>query len=250
MQFSPEVIEAIFAHGKAVYPRESCGMVVRTAEGERYMPCRNDAAGNLALGCFVMNEEDQKAAEDLGEVLAIAHSHPNASADPSDADRVMCSKSEVPWIIVGVPSGVVRFLEPSEKGLPLVGRTFHHGVVDCYSLVRDYYKEKLDLELSNYRRTDDWWLRGENLYVRNFQKEGFAVVAHDGKSVVPQPHDVILMQIRSDQLNHAAVMDPDRPGHILHHLHGQLSRHDVWGGIWARHTGLILRHQSLMTNEH
>lgn len=244
MQFNPQVIEAIFDHGKQCFPYESCGVVILENGVQTYVPCRNKAEGELGLDRFVIHEEDFAAAEERGELLAIAHSHPNASANPTDADILMCERSELPWIIIGVPSGVFRVIEPAGRQLPLVGRQFFHGVVDCYSLIRDYYRIRLGIALPDFGRTDDWWVRGEDLYRLNFESAGFKVVATDG-NFTPNAHDVILMQIRSNQLNHGAVMDSDMPGHILHHLHGQLSRHDVWGGVWARHTGLILRHEAL-----
>lgn len=245
--FEPQVIEAIFVDGKLRFPKEACGVVIETTEGQEYVPCKNEAEGDLALDRFELSPSDYMAAEERGEVIAIAHTHPNSSANPTDADLVMCSRTNVPWIIMSIPSGVHRVIEPSQQGIPLVGRTFHHGVLDCYSLIRDYYEQRVGIVLPEFERDDRWWSKGANLYVENFEFAGFVKVASDG-SGVPAPHDVVLMQIRSDRLNHGAVMDAEKPGHILHHLYGQLSRHDVWGGVWARHTGLVLRHKELMND--
>lgn len=245
MRLDQGVFDAILEDAKARYPNECCGVVISTAEGQRYIPCTNIAPANEATMRFEICPRDYAAAEDDGDVLAIVHSHPNASANPTDADIAMCERTGLPWVIVGVPSGVFKFIEPTGEKLPLIGRSFHHGILDCYTLIRDYYDQRLGIELPEFDRADGWWEKGENLYVKNFELAGFAVVARDGKAM-PNPHDVILMQIRSNQLNHGAVMDANKPGHIIHHLHGQLSKHDVWGGVWARFTGLILRHKDLL----
>ncbi|MFP3822548.1 C40 family peptidase, partial [Bacillus sp. SIMBA_008] len=73
-------------HAAAEYPRECCGLVIAGADGERYIPCRNTAA--TPSEHFRLPAEDYAAAEDQGRVLALVHSHPNAPAVPSDADKV------------------------------------------------------------------------------------------------------------------------------------------------------------------
>jgi cell wall-associated NlpC family hydrolase len=50
---------------------------------------------------------------------------------------------------------------------PLVGRQFAHGVLDCYSLVRDFHARELGIPLSEYERQDDWWSHGQDLYSLN-----------------------------------------------------------------------------------
>ncbi|KLB50036.1 Mov34/MPN/PAD-1 family protein, partial [Xanthomonas euvesicatoria] len=87
--------------------------------------------------------EDYAAAEDAGQIVALVHSHPNASAHASDADKAMCEASGLTWHIIsvgqvdGVPEcGEVQTIQPSGYVAPLVGRQFAHGVLDCYTLVR------------------------------------------------------------------------------------------------------------------
>lgn len=250
VELTPSLGDAILAHARDDYPREACGLVIDGPGGPRYVRCANIAPADAAKDRFVMCPSDWAAAEDQGTVLAVVHSHPDASAHPTDADRVMMERTGVPWIIVGYPSGVVTQTEPTGAPLPLVGRVFHHGVVDCWTLVRDYYAVRLGIELPDYERADGWWERqangapGQDLYVRHLPDAGFVRVG--GVDVAPASHDVILMTVRADQPNHAAVFDGERPGLILHHLYHRLSGHDVWGGYWQRHTAGIYRHRELL----
>lgn len=255
MDISRELGQAIWAHGQACFPRECCGLVIDLAGVATYVPCTNIAPAGTEKDRFVIDPSEWAAAEDRGEILAVVHSHPNASANPSDADRAMCERTGVPWIVIGVPSGVIKQCEPTGQPLPLVGRTFHHGVVDCYTLIRDYYQVRLGIELPDYERDDEWWAKGpdgqpgQDLYERLFSDAGFVCVGQ-ARDLHPQPHDVILIQIRAEQSNHAAIMDSDHPGQILHHLYGRLSGHDVWGGMWRHHSTRLLRHRNLLEVNH
>jgi proteasome lid subunit RPN8/RPN11 len=239
--------DAIRAHAWAAYQesrREACGVVVRQPAGDVYWPVQNVAVGDQAQDAFVMCPHDLAEAEDAGEIVAIVHSHPDGSAHPSHADRVMCRRSGLPWLVISVPGDVILQADPHEPPLDLVGREFHHGVVDCYSLIRDYYQDRLGISLPDFPRADAWWEHGLDLYSDNFASAGFVRVG--GRDVTPAPHDVIIMQVRSDKPNHGAVMDAEQPGMIIHHLWGRPSCRDVWGGYWQQHTAMVLRHQSLM----
>ena len=239
-----DVLPALAAHAQEQQPRECCGMVVRPQGnlGPFYYAARNISPEGTDR--FVIDPADWARAEDLGEIIAIAHSHPNADANPSEADRVMCEQTGLPWLIMGWPSQVATLTLPCGYEAPLIGRSFHHGILDCYTLIQDYYARELGIALPHFERPDDWWTDAPDrpaldLYVSQFEQAGFVRV--DGP---PQPHDGLLMQVRSDRLNHAAVHLGD--GAILHHLHSRASCKDVYGGYWARHTGMIVRHKDVI----
>lgn len=240
-----ETIEAIRAHAADAYPRECCGLVVVIKGRERYAPCTNAAQGTEH---FVLPAEEYAAAEERGEIIAVAHSHPNAPAKPSQADLVSCEASGLPWHIVrvdlidGTPTtGELVTIEPSGYKAPLVGRQFSHGVLDCYQLIVDWYAQERGVTLKQFSRADEWWNDGKSdLYTEGFPQAGFVKLPEGAEM---QPGDVILMQIRAKNgvPNHAAVYLGD--GLMLHHLYGRLSSRDVYGGMWAETTRAILRYQ-------
>ncbi len=159
----------------------------------------------------------------------------------------MCEASGLPWHIVHVSvpddatapvAGEMRTITPEGYEAPLVGRKFYHGVLDCYTLVRDYFKREHGIELVDDVREDDWWHKGQNLYLDNMERMGLRPITGE-----PQPGDVFFMQIRAPVPNHAAVYLGD--GQILHHLYGRLSSRDVYGGYWQEVTTHVLRHKEL-----
>lgn len=252
-------LAAIRAHAIAEYPRECCGLVVSTPAGrERYVRCRNTAPGT---DHFVMAAEDYAAAEDLGQVVALVHSHPDAPATPSAADRVACEASGLPWYIVEVrkgndgivATGEVHSFAPEGYQAPLLGRPFAHGVLDCYSIVRDWYQRARGISLPDFAREDGWWEGDQELYLDHFAEAGFRRL-DDGETL--EPGDVILMQVLSKRTNHAAVYlgaEPlaERPDlypladAMLHHLYGRPSSREVYGGYWREITRLVVRHKDL-----
>lgn len=229
--------QAIRAHAEQEYPRECCGLVIVRRGREKYIPCRN--AGHNQHEHFVIHPEDYAAVEEQGEVMEIVHSHPNIPATPSQADLVGCERSGLAWSILSWPTNHFERITPNGYIAPLAGREFCHGLLDCYSLVKDYYAQVLGLELGQYQREWEWWAKGANLYLDNAFKEGFVRVPNEEM----REHDVLLMQTQSDVPNHAAVYLGD--GLILHHLFSRLSSRDVYGGYWAKVTHSIYRHETL-----
>lgn len=229
------MMDAIFTHALAESPRECCGLLVCAEGVEHYVPCRN--LSDSPHEQFVLCTQDYALAEEQGEITAIVHSHPFASVEASEADRVACEASGLPWLIVNPQTTEFTWIEPCGYQSELIGRPFVYGVHDCYTLVLDYYRRELGITLKHYPRNDQygWWNEGQNLYIERFIESGFVDVEQ------PAPGDVILMQVESPVPNHLAIYLGDDL--MLHHLVRQLSRRDVFGGYWMKHTVKFLRYR-------
>lgn len=238
MKLSKKTVDAIRSHAEKEYPKESCGLVVIKGGKQIYFPCKNLADNQLDH--FIIDPEDYAKAEDMGEIVRVVHSHPNIAPLPSEGDRVSCELSGIPWVIVNWPTGSIHEFEPIGYKPPLIGREFFHGVLDCYSLIRDYYCEKLDIDLPDFEREAQWWMKEKNLYVENFEKAGFIQVP---LSEIKE-HDILLMQVGSPVINHGAIYIGSNQ--IIQHCAGRLSSRDVFGGGWQRATRMLVRHKTLI----
>lgn len=227
------VYDAIRAHAASAYPNESCGVVVVRKGKQVYHPCRNTSS--VPGSQFAIAPEDYADAEDTGTITHIVHSHPNAAAVPSEADRIGCEQTGLPWIIINWPNGDLHEFAPSGYVAPLVGRQYIHGILDCYAIIRDYFAVEHQIAIPDYDREDKWWLKGQNLYAENFAAAGFVEITDGGMEV----GDVLLMQMAAPVINHAAIYLGNN--HILQHCHGRLSSRDVYGGYWQRCTVKTLR---------
>lgn len=224
---TPETRTAIDAHGIQDYPRESCGLIAIVDGAERYFRCRNIGHGTEH---FVMCPQDYADVEERGEIVMVVHSHPNMVAKPSQGDRVACEKSNLPWFIVAVwkePGDLYPRIagdcvfEPTGYQAPLVGRQFFFGILDCYTLIKDWYERERGIILPEFERRDNFWKDGTDLYAQ-YAQVGFVEVT-DGTLEVG---DVIMMQIRAPIANHAGIYLGE--GLILHHMMGQLSSRDPY----------------------
>lgn len=230
-----KIKEEIAAHAAKEYPREACGLLVRIGDVLRYIACRNIAEGK---DNFIIDPKDYAACARMGEIAGVVHSHPDARPEPSQGDLVACEASGLPWHIYAHPLGEWGYCQPSGYEAPLYGRVWTHGILDCYTLIQDWYKREKGIILPDFERNHEWWNRGENIYVENFKKAGFRRIIDQP----PQHGDVLLMQVLAKVPNHGAIyLEGD---FIAHHLYNRLSTLEVWGGYYRKHTTHILRHES------
>lgn len=232
------------AHAIAEYPNESCGVVVVIKRKEKYVPCRNVA--DDPKNDFMIHSQDWADAEETGRITMIIHSHPDSGPHPTESDKLGCENSQLPWCILAVHGDpatperapeVVNSLEftPSGYKAPLRGREFIFGIQDCYTLVQDFYDREMGIQLPDFERKDKFWERGEDLYMDNFAAAGFASIPAPS-----QKGDLILMSIKSEIVNHAAIWLGEID-HMLHHPYEHLSEKTVYGGYWAENTRLFIR---------
>jgi proteasome lid subunit RPN8/RPN11 len=237
-------------HAEKLYPQESCGFLLIVNGREVYYECVNEAAD--PINDFHISHEQFAKAEDLGEMIAVVHSHPNMHAKPSQADMVMCELLGLEWHIVSVlqddvtkkpVSKEIKSFKPSGYVAPYVGRVFSYGVLDCHTLMYDYYLREFGIKLIRPESKNHWWDNGQDLYLENFEAGGFCEVK-DGKL---QKGDVIFMQLRAKKTNHVAVYIGD--GLMLHHVSGRLSSRDVYDGYWQEITRRIGRHKDVRNGQ-
>ena len=213
--------KAMDAHAVEAWPRAVCGAILRTDDGLDYRPVfdiANNSRQHFRLGPDALATHEA----DLGELAAVVYSHP-CSADtesdmllhtPSAAQMREQLRLAVPFgILVCRPERVIDrfwFGDPCPVE-PLLGRPFRHGVWDCYSVVRDWYRLEQDLVLPEFPRDWNWWVHGLDMYSQGFEKVGFQLIDREDAG----PGDAALFRIRARVPNHAAVLEDDE--WLVHH---------------------------------
>ena len=211
---------------------EACGLLNIERGRVKWHPCTNKAEQPWID--FMIDPLDYKQVADRGDIVGVVHSHLGPPI-PSVMDRAACDRLGIPWYIFGENDEWTK-LEPKEESYDLLGRPFVYGVYDCFTIIKDYY-EAQDINIFPYEYEWEFWEKGKNLYIDNFEKEGFEIVT-DGSIKI---HDLVLMALNSDITNHAGIYVGR--GKMLHHAPNRLSCRDNYDGIWKKITRIVVRHE-------
>jgi len=227
--------EAALVHAKDQDPKESCGLLLNIKGKERYFPCRN--LSMTAFQCFIIDPEDYIKADNTGDIIAVVHSHPVTPPVPSQSDKVACEQSGLVWHIVNPKTESWGYLKPTGYKAPILGREWAWGVTDCYTLVRDWYKEKLNINLIDWQRPttlEDF--NKDPMFEKCAEETGFRELNADEKLI---NGDLLFMSIFSNNLNHVAIFID---GDVLHHLADRLSCIEPYSEWLLKCTGKRLRY--------
>lgn len=232
------IVADMLEHAREAGNNEVCGLVVSNGRKQAILRGKNISAEPHKN--FDLDPEVWLRVPDGEDAIGIYHSHPVTTAKPSPADLTSCELTGLPWHIVNPQTEEYVYFEPSGYRAPYTRRPYVHGVLDCYSIIRDWWMWERGVELPNFHRDFEWWEKGQNLYVDNFAAAGFVAVKDQDLEI----GDVLLLQYGAPVPNHAAIyIGVDR---ILHHAQNRLSVEEPYGGIWQRHTTHHLRHVSTL----
>ena len=222
-------------HAKDQDPKESVGLVLNIKGKQRYYPCENLAISGYQE--FILNPEDYVKADNLGDIIAVVHSHPLTPPVPSQADRISCEHSKLPWHIVNPRTEEWGGCKPEGYVPGLLGRPWVWGVTDCWSLVVDWYKQEKNIKLKDYARTmtPDQFLDNP-LFEDYAWRTGFRELRPDESL---EKGDVLLMSIMYPTLNHVGIFLGDM---VLHHLAGRLSCREPYSEWLLKCTGKRYRY--------
>jgi cell wall-associated NlpC family hydrolase len=115
-------------------------------------------------------------------------------------------------------------------------RVYIYGVTDCFTLIRDYFRDNYNIFLpSNIDRSFGWWFMGQNLYTDNFENYGF----RECRDLIKKD-DVLLFRFDQGAPSHSAIYMGD--GMMLHHMLGRFSCVEPYDGVYRMNLVGVLRY--------
>jgi proteasome lid subunit RPN8/RPN11 len=241
--------EIIKVQASGDYPNEICGLIVQKGDELTISPCINSHQ-NKAYN-FSISYNDYLKAESLGKIIAVYHSHTRACEDSRKFSLFDIQQSEnhnLIYVIYHALYDEFYFYYPKQRAIPYLTRDYVFGHIDCFTLIQDYYRNELKIEIPNithpYRYIEDKAAHPENSKIHNILEDfylsnGFKIVTN------LQKHDVILtntLHVKSAIHNMIYLGDEM----VLHHPQKRKSLIEKYNGFMQRHTVCVMRHNSLI----
>lgn len=210
-----EALKEFHMAAVAGFPEEICGLVVK---GE-FILCKNIAKDkNIS---FLLHHKDYAVWTVTNSIGACLHSHTNGDNFPSKEDMKGQLRMGKPWGISVTDGKEIKetFFWGDTLPIPtLLGRSFRHGITDCYALARDWYR-MIGISLPMGPREPEWWNKGQNILDEGFKESGFERLENFNDL---QVGDGLVGHVGVQVNNHCGVYVGN--GCILHHLPNRLSR--------------------------
>lgn len=218
------MIESIKEHFEKEYPREGCGVISVVKGRKQFFPCTNVASD---AEDFVIDSQEYMKLHKTTDIIAIVHSHPDASNEPSSSDIANCNALGMPYYIFSYPSMELNIVQPKTIAKPLIGREYVFGSTDCFEATRDYLREYFQIEVKRREPfEDDWWEKGLDYFTEErFKDYGFESVSE------PKVGDVLLFAVQSPVANHCGVYLGGQT--FYHHAVHRLSCRENLSKMWV-----------------
>lgn len=147
----------IKTHAEENSHEESCGLILE----DSIVRCSNvseNPAAHFAISPFEYLKTSRKE-----KIKAVYHSHISNNGKFSQEDKKMSRGHNVPFVLYHLKSKNFLCFDPKKERIVDIGKKFILGKADCYTLVKDYYKD-LGVEVAGNNDLGTNWLeRNPNL---------------------------------------------------------------------------------------
>ena len=140
-----ETKDFIKRHALSDSPNECCGLIVEESlDSLSAMKCRNVAQNPLHN--FSIDPQDYLKASIKGKIKGTYHSHLEKQ-NFSATDKMNSMAHKMKYILYTIKNDYFSEFDPFKNKVSYLNKPFKIGVNDCFTLVRDYYRNNLKLSL-------------------------------------------------------------------------------------------------------
>lgn len=219
-------------------PNECCGLIATDSDGQ-YIPikCRNDSGDPKSFA--VINPYDYLKVSNKYNIVGMYHSQENDN--PSELDRFTAVEHNIPSIVYGYKNKIFSIISPRFNKYQ--NNRFEINKHDCLELVRDFYKNELNINLGNYLRDNNWFRNNPSIIFDNFAKEGFYEINYRDREI----NDILLFGNDKKSISHMGVyIGKDL---MLHHEFNRDSEVIYLNHHILKKLVLVVRHQNFKSND-
>lgn len=135
-------------HALSNIKEESCGLVIKKNNNLIYIPIKNIAENKK--NNFAIDPQGYIYASSIGEIIACFHSHiKNTSFSWHDINNSY--KLNIPYYLYNIKKDKFYYFSPIENKIyqKYLYLKFKYGENDCFSLIKNFYKNELGIEISD-----------------------------------------------------------------------------------------------------
>jgi len=224
---------AIKEHASKSPDEEVCGLILSIGENFLIFKCENISFNKKEHS--ILNPLDYIKAEKIGNIVGTYHSQKNN--EPSLIDNLTSDNHNIFSIVYCWESEKFYLIKP--QLISYLYKNFEIGKYDCFTLIKNYYHQQLNISLNDYKREEGWYLNTPKLISDSFNKEGFMIVDKKDRKL----HDVLLFGKDFDNLYHMGIFL--RNNMFIHHPRNLKSVIEDLGH-WESKLILTIRHKSLL----
>lgn len=230
------VLEKLKAHAIECYPQECCGIIIH----DSYISCVNKHSDPVNNFLFSENISKKLAKEKADYIIIHSHTQETFTEDPripSLEDMKGQENTDVKWGIIHCDGENITDILYFGKPLltKLEGRIYISNVLDCFTICRDFYYQKMSITLGSNPRPINWQDWNPHYIENTYTEMGFKEI-EEGEYKIG---DVLLFSLGFPTTNHLGIYTGNNT--FIHHLQGRKSSTDKLSK-WDRQLRKVLRY--------
>ena len=239
--------DLIKSHALKESPRECCGLILQDGKKTQAFPCRNSS--EKPKSHFSVHPADYVAGSLQGNIKAVYHSHNSDNENFSTNDKFHSSIHELDYVLYNTVKDSFSLFNYKKNKTFFYDRIFEIGKSDCYTVIKEYYKE-LGINLADepHNRTDHTWHKRNPTLIQglfNLNKNNPELpICELPPSSELKKHDVVVFEfVKGAGPNHVAVYLGD--GTMTHHPRNKYPCIENLNQIYRKKIYKIYRHEGL-----
>jgi proteasome lid subunit RPN8/RPN11 len=213
-------------------PNECCGFIVKENDSFKCIPCYNiatDTINNFKIGSLEYLKIKNKY-----KIFYIYHSHTNENCDFSEMDKNCSENLNLPIILYNIEKNIFKVYEPISVDTNLIGRFYEYKKYDCFTLIRDFYLKKMNIDLSiEYEDLDK--INVKKMFIDHYNDKNLMLINNIEEL---KDNDILLIDDFKEACHCAIYLGNDK---ILHQPMDTFSKIENYCNFYRRRTNLIFR---------